>query len=151
MRPEELRARRNRVYELVAQGKIGNLQPANLPLLFERHMELKTSGDCFSNPTIAQLMVAIDKLDSRSWKDAYLILEDCAWENAYLQVCQEPSLLFIGEYRDGATQLHYRTVKEIGIETVKLMFLTYLDRGCDFMRYAIEWKDVTATLSSAHR
>src|SRR5207302_8254027 len=53
IRPEELRARRDRVYALVAEGKLDTLLPANLPRLFERRMKLKTSKYRTSHPTVA--------------------------------------------------------------------------------------------------
>ena len=146
IRPEELRARRDRVYALVEEGKLDLLQPANLPRLFERRMELRTSKYHTGNPTVASILVAIDKLNYQDWDDAYLILSDCAWDNAFIQACQLPTRSYWVEYRDGATQLQYRSSTQISIEAVKLMFLTYLYQGDELMRYAIAWKDITAAL-----
>ncbi len=63
IRPEELRARRDRVYALVEEGKLYVLAPANLPQLFERQLLLKTSKSCTRNPSVAELLIAIDKLN----------------------------------------------------------------------------------------
>jgi hypothetical protein len=146
IRPEELRARRDRVYALVEERKLDLLGPANLSRLFNRQLQLKARKSCARNPSVAELLVAIDKLDSRKWEDAFLILEDCAWESAFFQVCQEKSGLYTAEYRDGATQLQYRTAKQISIEAAKLLCLSYRDQGIELMRYAIEWEDITAML-----
>jgi hypothetical protein len=151
IRPDELRARRDRVYTLVDEGKLGALAPANLPRLFERELRLKTAKSSTSNPTIAELLVALDGLDYRDWTDAYLILEDCAWENAFFQICQEKTRLYMAEYRDGATQLQYRAVKQICIEAAKMMCLSYLDRGIELLRYATEWRDITAMLAKVKK
>lgn len=146
IRPEELRARRDRVYALVHDGKLDTLLPANLSRLFDRRLELKTSRKTIVNPTVAEVLVAIGKLDCRDWDDAFLILSDCAWENAFVQVCQEKTRLYMAEYRDGATELQYRSKKQLTIEAVKLMFLTYMQRGDELLRCAIEWNDITAKL-----
>jgi len=147
IRPEELRARRDRVYELVAEGRLNILSPANLARLFDRRMELSSAKYCISNPTVAQLIVAIDHLDYRDWDNAFLILTDCAWENAFVQIYQERTLLFNVEFRDGATQRQYRAVKQISVEAVKLMLLAYLHGDDDSMKHAIEWKDITASVT----
>jgi hypothetical protein len=146
MRPEELRARRDRVYSLVKEGKLSVLTPANLPRLLDRRVQLKTSKFCDSSPSVATLLVAIDRLDGQNWDDAFLILDDLGWENAFLQVCQEKSGLYSVEYRDGATQLQYRTVNQISIEAAKLLCLSYRDHGIESMRHAIQWEDITSTL-----
>jgi HNH endonuclease len=150
IRPDELRARRDRVYSLVADGRIEVLQPANLPRLLDRRLELKTGGLTVANPTVAQVIVAVDKLveNGRDWNKSFLILGDCAWENAFAQVCKEDNQLFWAEYRDGATQLQYRTQHQIAVETVKLILLSYLHHGDALMRCAVPWEDVTTTLSS---
>jgi hypothetical protein len=62
-RPDELRARRDRVYVLVAAGKLDTLQPANLQRLIERRMELRTANESISNPTVADLIGRINKLE----------------------------------------------------------------------------------------
>src|SRR5882672_9845268 len=54
IRPDELRARRNRVYTLITNGRIDMLQPANLPQLLDRRLELKAAGRTISSPTVAQ-------------------------------------------------------------------------------------------------
>ena len=148
IRPDELRARRDRVYTLAAEGRIDMLQPANLPRLLDRRLELRAGGRTISSPTVAQVIVAVDNLveNSRDWDRSFLILRDCAWENAFVQVCKEDNQLFWVEYRDGATQLQYRTEHQIAAETVKLILLSYLYHGDALMRCAILWDDVTATL-----
>jgi hypothetical protein len=122
------------------------LAPADLPRLFERQLQLKTSNSCTSNPSVAELLIAIDTLDGRNWDDAFLILEDSAWGNAFFQVFQKEPGMYVVEYRDGATQLQYRTAKAISIEAMKLMCLSYMDRGIELMRHAVEWQDITAML-----
>lgn len=93
--------------------------------------------------------MAVDKLveNSRDWDRSFLILSDCAWDNAFVQVCKEDNQLFWAEYRDGATQLQYRTKNQIAVETVKLILLSYLYHGDALMRCAIHWNDVTIALS----
>jgi hypothetical protein len=146
IRPDELRARRDRVYALVADGRIDVLLPANLPRLLHRRLELQAGGQTISNPTVAQVIVAVDRLDHRDWDCAYLIICDCAWDNAFVQICIEANRLFWAEYRDGATQLQYRTKHQIALETVKLILLSYLDHGDSLIRCAVPWVDVTLTL-----
>jgi hypothetical protein len=146
IRPEELRARRDRVYALVEEGKLDLLAPANLPRLFDRILQLKTSESRISNPSVAELLMAIDNLDGQNWDAAFMILKDRAWENAFIQVCQEKSGFYMAEYRDGATQLQYRAVKYLSLEAVKLLCLSYRDRGLELVRCAIAWNDITAIL-----
>jgi hypothetical protein len=143
IRPEELRARRDRLFAFVEVGKPITLQPANLLRLFERRMEIQTANERISNPTVADIIVRINKLDHKD-QNSFLILLDLAWENAYVQTCKTSTLSFLVEYRDGATQLHYRIKKEVSVETVKLMLLTYLKIGAELMRLAMDWEDVTA-------
>jgi hypothetical protein len=149
MRPDELRARRDHVYAQVAAGRIETVQPANLPQLLDRRLELYAGGQTISNPTVAQVIVAVDKLveNGRDWNRSFLILRDLAWNNAFAQVCKEDNQLFWAEYRDGATELQYRTQHQIAVETVKLLLLSYLYHGDSLMRCAVPWDDVTATLS----
>jgi hypothetical protein len=126
------------------------LQPANLPRLLDRRLELRAGGRTTTNPTVAQVIVAVDSLveNGRDWDRSFLILSDCAWENAFVQACKEDNQLFWTEYRDGATQLQYRTANQIAAETVKLILLSYLYHGDALMRCAVPWDDVTATLRS---
>ena len=146
IRPEELKARRDRVYQLVGEGKLDALLPANLPRLFDRRMELKSGNYLVTNPTVAEVLVTIDKLKWQPWEDAFLILADCAWDNAFIQICKERTQFYWAEYRDGPTQLQYRTVRQISIEFAKLMFLNYMRGDHESLRFATEWKDITATL-----
>ena len=150
IRPDELRARRDRAYALVADGRIDVLQPANLPQLLDRRLELRAGGQIISSPAVAQVVVAVDKLaeNGRDWERSFLILCDYAWANAFVQVCKEDNQLFWAEYRDGATQLQYRTEHQIAAETVKLILLSYLYHGDALMQCALPWDNVTATLSS---
>ena len=152
-RPDELRKLRDEVYKRAESGTLDALSPTNPQRLIERRLDmqlkLQTSSDRCENPTIAQILVAIDKLDHRKWADAFLVLEDSVWDNAFVQACQEPSGLYYIEYRDGTTQLQYRTTHEVGIETVKLAFLTYMRMGDELMRYGIKWDEVTSTLRDA--
>ena len=112
----------------------------------EARMKLISHDKTINNPSAADLMTAVNKLDHDDWDYAYLILTDGKWPNAFVQVCQEPTSLFWGEYRDGLTQLHYRTQDEINIETVRLLLLSYLYHGDRLIRFALEWEDVTETL-----
>jgi hypothetical protein len=146
IRPEELRARRDRVYALVAEGRIEILRPVNLPRLFDRRVAIKTSNRFVENPSVAEVLIAIDKLDHQNWDDAFLILEDRAWENAFVQACQEPTGLYWVEYRDGATQLQYRSTRQVSVEAVKLIFLSYMRLGDELMRHGVKWDEVTSTL-----
>jgi len=148
IRPDELRARRDRVYALVADGRIEMLQPAILPRLLDRRLELQAGGRAISSPTVAEIIVAVDQLveNSRDWNRSFLVLSDCAWENAFVQVCKEDNQLFWAEYRDGATEMQYRTGDQLAAETVKLILLSYLYHGDALMRCALPWEDVTATL-----
>jgi hypothetical protein len=146
LRPAELKARRNRVYELVAQGKLDTLLPANLPQLFERRIDLMYRQSRTSNPTIADVLTAVNGLAHTNWDNAYMILEDRGWENAFAQVCIEPNLLFWAEYRDGATQLQYRSRTQITIEVVRFIMLTYAQHGDSLMRLAVDWENVTASI-----
>ena len=90
IRPDELRARRDRFYELVEKGQIDMPQPVNLPSLLDRRLELRAGGVTIIGPTVAQVVVAVDKLveNSRDWDSSFLILSDPAWENAFVQVCK---------------------------------------------------------------
>jgi hypothetical protein len=150
IRPDELRARRDRVYSLVAEGRVEMLQPVNLPRLLDRQLELKAGDRTTTNPNVAQIVVAVDSLleNSQDWNRSFLILLDRAWENAFVQVCKEDNHLFWAEYRDGATQLHYRITHQIPLETVKLLLLSYLYHGDSLMRCAVSWDDVTTKIGS---
>jgi hypothetical protein len=132
----------------VEAGQLDILSPANLPRLFDRRMVLKTAKTQSVDPSVADVLVAIDKLDHRNWNDAFLILSDCAWDNAFVQTCMEPTEWYWIEYRGGATQLQYRTLTQVPIEVVKMVFITYLRQGDEVMRCAIKWEEVTATLLS---
>lgn len=148
IRPDELRARRDRAYALVADGRIDVLQAANLPQLLERRLELRAGGKFIISPTVTQVIVAVDKLveNRRDWDRSFLVMCDCAWENAFVQVCKEDNKLFWAEYRDGATQLQYRSERQIAEETVKLILLSYLYHGDALMRFSVPWNDITAKL-----
>lgn len=141
IRPDELRARRDRVYRLVTDARIEILQPGSPSQLLKRRLRLEARKPFIDNPTMAQLVVAVDRMDHSDGDN--LVLIDSAWDNAYVQACTGDNGHFWSEYRDGATQLHYRTKRQITAETLKFILLSYLYHGDSLMRCAVEWNDVT--------
>jgi hypothetical protein len=129
---------------LVADGRINVLNPCDLSRLLKRSLVLQAYDAPINNPTVAQLMVAVDKMDH--CENDVLIVLDNAWDNAYVQACIETNRLFWVEYRDGATQFHYRAKRQVLPETFKLILLSYLYHGDSLMKHAVIWEDVTATL-----
>jgi hypothetical protein len=111
-------------------------------------MTLRASGKEIWDPSIADILVAVGRLDGSNWNQAFLILVDCAWDNAYIQACQERTLHYSVEYRDGATQMHYRALG-LSIEAVKIMLLSYVRQGDELLRHAAEWQDVTVQVAKA--
>ena len=53
IRPDELRARRDRVYTLVTDGRIDMLRPANVPRLLDQRLELKAAGQTITRACYA--------------------------------------------------------------------------------------------------
>jgi hypothetical protein len=161
--PEELQARRDRVYQIVASGGVFTPSLAKLknPGVVRRFgarqqpgkkarqpkMTLKSTGYDITNPSVAEVVTAIDNLDGREWDRAYVILSDGSFENAFVQACQKRTLGYRAEYRDGASQRQYRSIHEMSVEAVKFLFLTYLKHD-DSFKHAIEWMDVTAQLTN---
>ena len=72
-----------------------------------------------ANPSIAQVVVAVDRMNH--WSKNVLILVDSGWDNAYVQVLNTGTPPFGVEYRDGATQMHFKSRRILRVETVKLL------------------------------
>jgi hypothetical protein len=97
---------------------------------------------------VAQVLVAIAKLDHTEWPNSYLTMADSSQENAFVQACRQTSGLFRVEYRDGNTQRQYVGSRRISVEAVKFMFLTYLSGDDESFKHAIDWKDITGRVTS---
>jgi len=165
--PKELRGRRDRVYQLVESGMIYSPTPAKVrnPGVMDRsakkkrqapnrksklgQMKLQSSNYCIVGPTVAQVITAIDNLDHRIWDEAYVILIDGSFKNAFVQACREQTQLYRAEYRDGNSQRQFRSSNVMSLETTKLFFLAYL-RQDDSFKHAIAWDDVTAQVTRLH-
>ena len=146
IRPEELRARRDRVYQLVASGQLQILPAVALPQLFDRRMELQSASFNIVEPNIAQLTTALESLPSMDEGERFVHLIDHSWQNAYLQTwLREPGCHEL-EYRDGPTQRHFKTVQPVSLEALKFAFITYTRRD-DSMMYALKWEDITQALT----
>lgn len=146
IRPDELRTRRDRVYKLVEEGRLATLHPADLTRLRHRETVMRVAGveKDVVNPSVAQLLLAIDGLHLLD--DPFLVLCDSGWDNAFVQILHRENHLYITEYRDGATQLQYRSKRLLDLEMVKLVMLSYRRHGDELIRHAIAWKDITAQI-----
>ena len=102
------------------------------------------------NPTALQVTSIIERLDSGKLKDAFLILEDRRFDNAFMQAAKCKKNSYIVEYRDETTRRQYQSprISKAAAITLLLTYLRKYESPVDggMTASAVSWKDITDEL-----
>jgi hypothetical protein len=105
-----------------------------------------TSGHVIDNPGAEQIERELRTLSGGA--DSFLILSRD--ELTYLQVAGGGEDPFTLEYQDGSLERHYRTVRDVSLDSAIRVFMAYRERG-DRWHALVEWELVDLRPSSRMR